>query len=508
MSEISFGTDGWRAVIAEGFTFENVKIAGSSIGKYISKNHDKELPIVIGYDTRFLSEDFAKTCCSILSGLGLNPIISSKPVPTPVVAYWAAHFPAKDSYEIINNRLCPIHSAKPVKCDELAEGSPSLSWAIKTNGAIQFTASHNPPKYCGLKYITNYGGPAPVEITNEITEYVKGMKEVILKDASYNASTVIFEPFDHYFSHIKTLIDFEQIKTAKLKIVYDPLYGAGNGYLDRILKELGCEVITIHNKKDPMFGGLLPEPREENLAELKLVVKSSGAVLGIATDGDADRISIIDQKGIFYSPNQIASMLLRHLCKNKNLKGTVVRTLSTTHLMDHLAKKYNLSVVETKVGFKWICEIMRKEKVLIGAEESGGISILGHVPDKDAVLAGVLLSEMLAYENKSLSEIYKDTLNDAGCVCINDKLDLHMENDKKEKFISSLKSAKVTDLGGLKIKSINTTEGVKYLFDDGSWFMARASGTEPMARVYFEAASENSLKLIKNEVQRIIESIM
>lgn len=468
--DITFGTDGWRAVIADQFTFENVRIASSAIGNFILKNHSKEFPVLIGYDTRFLAHDFAKCCASVLNSLGLNTLISNKPVPTPIIAFWAAGLPKNQ----------------------------------KTNGAIQFTASHNPPKYCGLKYITNYGGPASVEMTDKITGYINAINDT-RRDMPRHISTATFEPLDHYTSHIKSLINFGEIKNAKLKIVYDPLYGAGNGYLDVLLKEAGCEVTTIHNKIDPLFGGLLPEPREENLNELKLTIKTQNAVLGLATDGDADRISAVDQNGIFYSPNQIASMLLRHLYKNKKLKGAVVRTLSTTHLMDHLAKKYNLPVVETKVGFKWICEVMRKENVLIGAEESGGISILNHIPDKDALLAGMLLTEMLAYEKKSLAEIYKDTLKDAGWFCINDKLDLHLNNKEKDKLISNLKSAKITNLKGLKIISVNSMEGAKYLFEDGSWFMARASGTEPMARVYFEATSQKTLDLMRNAVQEMLK---
>ena len=470
--KITFGTDGWRAVIAEDFTFKNVRIASHAIGTYILKTYNKESPMLIGYDTRFLAEDFAKCCASVLMDLGLKPLISNKPLPTPVIAFWAAKSPYGN-----------------------------------TNGAIQFTASHNPPKYCGLKYITNYGGPASVEITNEITTYIKEGNDVPGRDVTCNIPTATFDSLNHYVSHIKNLIDFNKIKERKPKIVYDPLYGAGNGYLDFLLKEAGCEVTTIHNKRDPLFGGLLPEPREENLDELKLTIKSKSAILGLATDGDADRISAVDQNGVFYSPNQIASMLLRHLYKNKNQKGTVVRTLSTTHLMDHLAKKYNLPLVETKVGFKWICEVMRKESVLIGAEESGGISILNHIPDKDAVLAGMLLTEMLAFEKKSLTEIYKDTLKDAEWSCINDKLDLHIENKEKDKLISDLKSAKITDFSGLEIVSINTMEGAKYLFEDGSWFMARASGTEPMARVYFEATSQKTLDIMKGTIQNLLKEI-
>ncbi|MBI3591278.1 MAG: phosphoglucomutase/phosphomannomutase family protein [Candidatus Melainabacteria bacterium] len=468
---IKFGTDGWRAIIADGFTFNNVRIASHAIGKYVLNNCNRDLPILIGFDPRFLADKFARSCANELISLGLNVEVVSNVVPTPVIAFWAAKSPKK------------------------------------TNGAIQFTASHNPPEYCGLKYITSYGGPAPVEITNEITKYIRA-ENLDMKGEENNTSIPTFAPKEGYVTHLKKLIDFSKIKNANLKIVYDPMFGAGNNYLDYILKEAGCETVTIHNKKDPLFGGLLPEPKEEFLNELKKCVTENKANMGLATDGDADRISAVDRDGMFYSPNKIASMLLRHLVKNKKLKGKVVRTLSTTHLMDHLAKKYNLELIETQVGFKWICEKMLKESVLIGAEESGGISIINHIPDKDAILAGMLLTEMLAFENKTLGEIYKDTLNDANWNCINDKFDLHMDEKQKEILISRLQSANIQKFGDLQIESINKIEGAKYLLKDGSWFLARASGTEPMARVYFEATSEKSLKLMKSEIQRIVESIL
>ena len=467
---IKFGTDGWRAIIADEFTFENVKTVSQAIGKMLLKNSNTSAPIIIGYDTRFLSDEFAKTCSNELQSLGFKTLLSSMPVPTPVIAFWAAKHPY---------------------------GS--------TNGAIQFTASHNPPNYCGIKYITNYGGPAPVEVTDEITKY---LNDIDRRDVVNNVSTTVtFEPLKHYALHIENLINFDVIKKAKLTVVYDPLYGAGNGYLDTLLKEAGCTTYTIHNKKDPMFGGLLPEPREENLNDLKTEVKLKAAKLGLATDGDADRISALDQNGIFYSPNKIAAMLLRHLYKNKKLNGKVVRTVSTTHLLDHLAEKYGLEVTETKVGFKWICEEMRKGPVILGAEESGGISISGHVPDKDAVLAGMLLTEMLAYEKKSIKEIYEDTLKEAEWSCINDKIDLHLDEEPKKQLIEKFKDGGISRYGSLKIKSINTMEGVKYVLEDGSWFLARASGTEPMARVYFEATSEKILDAMKNVVTKIIEEV-
>ncbi len=473
-TEIKFGTDGWREVIADGFTFDNVQIASNAIGKLILETSSKDWPILIGYDPRFLADKFAKFCANELISLGLKIKISNRIVPTPVIAYCAANFSSG-----------------------------------KTNGAIQFTASHNPPKYCGLKYITNYGGPAPEEITDKIMENIRTQNSEVKNqktDSHTLTSHFYFDPKPHYFSHLKKLIDFNKIKSANLKVVYDPLYGAGNTYLDSLLKDAGCSTICIHNESDPLFGGLLPEPREENLKELKEAVIKNNAIVGLATDGDADRLGAIDEKGIFYSPNKIAAMILRHLVKNKKLKGTVVRTLSTTHLMDHLAKKYNLEVIETKVGFKWICKEMLKGNVLIGAEESGGISILNHIPDKDAVLSGLLLVEMLAYENKTLSEIFNDTLKDALWHCINDKFDFTINEEVKNKFVSILQSKDIKRYGNLAIKSVNTSEGAKYLLDDGSWFMARASGTEPMARVYFEATSDKVLDEMKKTVRKIFEA--
>ncbi len=469
-TEIKFGTDGWRAVIADGFTFLNVRIATRAISKFILDNSPTEGPVIIGYDPRFLAKDFAKECAIELINLGFKIKLSDSVVPTPVIAFAAVYNPSG-----------------------------------KTNGAIQFTASHNPPKYCGLKYITNYGGPAPLEITNQIMQNINAL--ALDNSNSYKTltSSHYFDPKPLYFSHLKKLIDFKTIKNASLKIVYDPLYGAGNTYLDSILKEDNYNIQTIHNKFDPLFGGLLPEPREEFLNDLKAAVIKNNAIVGLATDGDADRLGTVDEKGIFYSPNKIAAMILRHLVKNKKLKGKVVRTLSTTHLMDYLAKKYGLELIETKVGFKWICEEMIKGDVLIGAEESGGISIINHIPDKDAILSSLLLIEMLSYEKKTLSEIFNDTIKDAGWSCINDKFDFHLSEKEKDSFIRIMQSGDIKKYGELSVKSFNKLEGAKYILNDGSWFMARASGTEPMTRVYFEATSDKVLNEMKTIVKRIFD---
>lgn len=473
-NEIKFGTDGWRGIIADSFTFENVKIASQAIGKYILEEFGTNDITLIGFDTRFLSDKFAKACAYELSESGLKVQITNSFLPTPVIAFYAAK--------------------------------------NKTTCAIQFTASHNPPEYCGLKYITNYGGPAPEDVTEKITEYIRDQssnhKTSILKSNKYgiqNYEIATFNPKEEYINHLNTLINFKKIKNAKLKVVYDPIYGAGMNYLDHILFTAGCKTITIHNMPDPLFGGLLPEPKEKYLDDLKKHLKEHNADLGLATDGDADRLSAIDGSQIFYCPNKIASMLLRHLVKNKKLKGKVVRNLSTTHLLDHLAKKYNLETIETKVGFKWISQEMLKGNVLIGAEESGGISILNHIPDKDAILSGLLVVEMLAYEGKALSEIYKDTLKDANWNCLNDKMDLPLEEKHKNNLLKTLKTNDIYKYGKLKIKLINTTEGIKYILEDGSWLLIRPSGTEPLIRINFEATSDKVLNEMKNTIKNLIE---
>jgi phosphomannomutase len=478
-SSIKFGTDGWREVIADEFTFENVEIVSRAIGNLIIEKYKKDsktLPILIGYDPRFLAKEFAKAAANELSKLGINSKISDSIVPTPVMAFHAA----------------------------MGES--------KTLGAIQFTASHNPPKYCGIKYIMDYGGPAPEEVTNEImrlieeSDVLNGPSVGLLQQApTLQPNITSFDPKPLYFSHIKKLIDFDIIKKAKLKVVYDPLYGAGRGYLDALLKESGCEVITLHNTVDPLFGGLLPEPREEHLVELKEEVIRSKSSLGLGTDGDSDRLGAIDEKGAFYLPNKIASMLLRHLVKNKKMKGSVVRTLSTTHLLDHLATKYGLETIETKVGYKWIAKEMLEGDVLIGAEESGGISIKNHVPDKDAVLAGMLLAEMMAYEGKSLAEIYEDTVKDSGWSCVHGRFDMHTNDNQKDYLLANFEKTKY---GNLNVIGRTTLEGVKILLEDGSWFMARASGTEPMSRVYFEATSKDVLDKIMSDVKITVDQAM
>ncbi len=467
-SLIKFGTDGWRSIIADEFTFQNVRIVANAIGKYILTKYGNTLPVLIGFDTRFLADKFASACADKLAESGLKVKISDSYVPTPVIAYTAC--------------------------------------STSTAGAIQFTASHNPPEYCGIKYITSYGGPAPEEVTDEIVKNINlNIPVDIPKKSSIQKEIETFNPKENYIKHLKTIIDFNRIKESKVKVIYDPMFGAGNKYLDHILGLAGCEISTIHNKRDPMFGNLLPEPREQFLSDLKNNILKEHALLGLATDGDADRLAAIDNKGKFYTPNQIACMLLRHLVKNKKLKGKVVRTLSTTHMLDRLAQKYGLELIETKVGFKWICKEMLKSNVLIGAEESGGISILNHVPDKDAILAGVLLVEMIAYENKSLEEIYSDTIKDAGFSYINDKFDLHMDDAQKKLILSLLNKPSIKNIGGIKLASINTSEGVKYVLEDGSWFFARSSGTEPMFRVYFESQTEQNLQIMKKYMQNIID---
>ena len=462
---IKFGTDGWRAVIADSFTFDNVKKVANAVAQYII-NNSLNPHIIIGYDTRFLAKDFAKTCAEELNIHGITTYISETYLPTPVTAFHTVNLPQKISL------------------------------------GIQFTASHNPPKYCGMKLLAPYGAPASEEVTNEISTY---LNTTIEANKTLDKNLFLeFSSFEEYSKHLNTLINFEIIKKSNLKIIYDPIFGAGQNFLDRILLEHNINIKTIHNTLDPLFGGYLPEPKEEYLQELKTTVLKEKANVGLGTDGDSDRLGIFNEKGEYFSPNKIATMLTRHLIKNKNLKGSIARTLSTTHLLDLFAQKYSLPLIETKVGFKWLGKAMMENDVLIAAEESGGISTKGHIPDKDAILAACLVVEMMAYEKKPLDEIYSDCLAELGVKCFNDRFDLHLEEKNKHVFLELLQSGHIKTINNIKVKNLITSEGAKYVLEDGSWFFARSSGTEPMTRVYFESFNLEMLEAMKRELKGLL----
>jgi len=477
MANIKFGTDGWRAIIGEDFTAENVGIATNAIGKYVFDNFGVDKKILIGYDPRNMAKAFATQCGKTLSEAGFEVSISKTVVPTPVLAYSAK-----------------LHDA----C------------------AIMFTASHNPPQYLGMKFIPDYAGPATSEITDEIVANLgKSLDEKLggkLVDAD-------FKP--EYVEHLKTLIDFDKIKNLKTNIIFDGLYSATIGYFDKILEEFDIKYSAIHMEFDTNFGGGMPEPKPKYLKELIELVKSNcpppqpsplkgggsasncfGAI-GLSNDGDGDRFGIINELGEWVSPNEIISILLNYLKKYKKLEGPLIKTVGASLLLNKIAEKLNVEVVETAVGFKHVGEAMRLHNPIIGGEESGGLSIQGHIPEKDGILANLLILEAMAAREMSLVELQAELYEIVGARFFNDRVDLKLENDEQIK-VALEKAKNLQTVAGFKVINVDTKDGVKlYLEDNSSWILVRPSGTEPLLRIYFESDSLDKIEELKTEFIKV-----
>lgn len=467
MSEIKFGTDGWRAIIAREFTFDNIKVVAQGIANYMKNNKLAKKGIVIGYDNRFLSEEFAAECARVLIGNGIRVSLFKKSVPTPLVAYAI--------------RL------------------------LEAGGAIMITASHNPPEYNGIKFIPEYAGPALPEVTEiieeEVNKILDGGKvyELNLEEA---ATLDLLKDIDldrEYIAQLMKMINPEFFKEKQIKVVVDPMFGAGTGYLDKILTDLGCEVKTINNYRDTLFGGSMPEPTDNILSHLKRAVGTYQADLGLAMDGDADRFGIVDKEGKFISPNLFASILFDHLIKTRTFKGPVCRSIATTHMLDRIARQNGLSVIETPVGFKYIGECLREKGCMLGIEESGGLSISGHVPEKDGILACLLAVEILAYAEKSFEEINEDFTAEYGTVS-SQRFDIKTSAHEKERILRYLQDYQPKAIAGVKVDRYNEIEGKKVVLEDGSWVLIRPSGTEPLFRIYIEANDVKRICEIKDEV--------
>ncbi len=463
---IQFGTDGWRGIIADDFTFPNVHKVTRAIASYLAKTYSQDRPVLVGYDTRFLADRFAESAAEILADLGWTVKMVARDCPTPVIAYQA--------------RL------------------------LNSAGALMFTASHNSAPYCGIKYIPDYAGPATPEITDTI---VANLESASSEPASGKNNHLIstFDPKAEYLKFIYTLIDVDKIRSAGLKIKYDALYSTSRGYLDQALQYCGCEVETFHDQRDVLFGGGMPEPKAEQLEELVAAVKRDGADLGLATDGDSDRFGIVDELGNILTPNTLLLLLARHLLQNKGKTGAIVRTVATTHLLDKLASKYGLTVYETPVGFKYIGEKMRTTEVLIGGEESGGLSVLGHIPEKDGILANLLVAEVIAYEGKPLSQLVEEVTAEAGGSLFNHRLDLHLSESHKANLLNSFRSNPPTEIAGIEVKEVDYKDGIKLYLKDGSWVLLRPSGTEPLMRVYLETDSELKQQQIAQALEKMID---
>lgn len=453
MQIIKFGTDGWRGVIAREFTFENVSIVAQATMDYMVNEGLAKKGLVIGYDRRFLSQEFAERCAEIAVGNGIKVLLTETYTPTPAV-----------------------------------------SWAVKSRAAglgIMITASHNPPVYNGFKVKEGFGGSArpdtTIKIEKQVDSNITGCREVLSTPFAEALQSGMISRFDantEYYAQLKKYVDIDLIKESAIPFVVDPMFGAGSGAFPVLLPE-GLE---IHGECNPAFGGQAPEPILEHLLELSETVKNGAYRAGLALDGDADRIGAVDENGDFFSSHMIYTVLLRHLYERKGLRGGVVKTVSTTQMINLLAEKYGLELFETPIGFKHICELMLEHDILMGGEESGGLGVKGHMPERDGILMGLLLLEAMAMSGKGLKQLLDETMVEIGYFFYR-RIDLQIEQRAKERLIEKLKSGDISEIAGTAVETTNFSDGFKFIFSGGSWLLIRPSGTEPVLRLYSEASS-------------------
>ncbi|MDD5382658.1 MAG: phosphoglucomutase/phosphomannomutase family protein [Candidatus Margulisbacteria bacterium] len=453
MSQIKFGTDGWRARIAEDFTFDNLRLVTQALVDHLKEKGTPAKGVVVGYDNRFQSETFARAAAEICSGAGLKTLLTDKAVPSPVVSY-------------------------TVKNLGLAAG-------------IMITASHNPPIWNGFKIKEEFGGSA----FPETTKAVENKLSDTLRINPSSKNITIFNPRPPYLAKISSFIDLDLLKTHQLKMVIDPMYGSGAGYF----AEFGLPVIETRGSRDPLFGGINPEPLPVNLEESISFVKetalkySSELTACVVLDGDADRLAAIDGSGRFLNTHNVFTLLLHHLITHRKLSGNVVKTFNLTNLIDKLCKQYGRKLHVTPFGFKYVADLMLKEDIVMGGEDSGGMGLKGFIPERDGVLAGLMLFELMAYEKKTLAAILDNIMSEHGYYYY-DRADIHTE--KAQQIVADLKKSPPDKFAGKKISKIETLDGLKFNFEDESWILFRASGTEPLLRVYVEGRSDSDVKLI------------
>jgi phosphoglucomutase len=476
MTLIKFGTSGWRGLIARDFTFENVRVATQGIADYLlaelqrkqSPIHKRPPVVILGHDTRFLGREFSLAAAEVLAANGLKPLLTSRDAPTPVIA----------------------HTIR----------------ARKAIGGINMTASHNPAEYQGLKFSTCNGAPATPEVTRQVEANIAR-----LQGAGWTFPAAVvgtfqcqeIDPSPAYLKQLRKLIDFPTIRKAKLKIAVELMYGTGRGYLDQLLVEDGGARITLfHDELNPLFGGHHPEPNAEGMAEVSRFVRSGKAQVGLGLDGDADRFGIVDKDGTWLTPNQILTLALYHLKKNRRWKGAVVRTVPTSHQVDAVAELLGVPLHETPVGFKYIGALMESEPIIVGGEESGGLSVKGHVPEKDGILACLLMAELIATERKSLGQILKALEKQTGEFHTT-RINVRIDPARKDALLGDLGKG-LDAVGGLKVEKFITTDGFKFLLPNREWVAFRASGTEPVVRCYIEAKSARQMKKLESACRKIL----
>jgi alpha-D-glucose phosphate-specific phosphoglucomutase len=460
MGNIKFGTDGWRAIIAKDFTFENVAITAQAIADFIISKKEKiykKRSIVIGYDTRFLSEEFAETIACVLAANKIKVVLSEKPCPTPAVSFY-------------------------IKKKNLT-------------GGVMVTASHNPAKYNGIKYKGYFGGSAGSDIIDAIEEklYKSKVKTMPFADAVKKGLIKKTDIITIQLDFIKKYADMKKLKNAKLRVLVDSMNGTGGTYLADLLKGTKIKVDFINTEVNPSFKNRAPEPNEKHLQELMKLVKEGKYDLGIATDGDADRLGVVDNKGNTLTGHKVMAVLLMHLLKNRKMRGGVIQTVCGTGLINKMCDQYGVKLYETPVGFKYIAKLMIDNNILLGGEETGGIGFKKYIPERDGFLSTLLILEMIVSEKKPLDLILKEIDKQYGKY-VYERMDSLFDGAKRKKLIKGLKSNPLENVLNKKVVEINSADGTKFICKDGSWLLVRLSGTEPKLRIYSETSSSKKSK--------------
>lgn len=469
---IKFGTDGWRGIIAEDFTFDNVRLCAQAVAEYLKQNGLDKQSLVIGYDTRFASEDFAAASAEVLAGNNIRVHLCLKPAPTPVV-----------SFAVLTT---------------------------KSAGAIVITASHNPGSWSGFKYKSQDGASAPEEVTSQIekniaslTQQVGGVKRLALDRALKKGLVDYLDPSPAYFDHISRFVNIEELRRQKLNILVDSMYGAGSGYFKAVLQGGNLKITEINAERNPSFPQIQPEPIAKNLIKLSQLVVEQEANVGLATDGDADRIGVIDEKGQFLTQHQVFALLCLYLLKVRGQRGALIKTLTSTTMISRLGKLFDVPVYETPVGFKYVAPLMMEKNAIIGGEESGGYGFRGHVPERDAILAGLYFLDLMVKTGKTPSQLLNYLYSKVGPHYY-DRRDFHISTAERQTILHRLNSSPPNTIAGSKVTTVDTTDGFRFFLAGESWLLIRFSGTEPLVRIYSEAESLERARLLLDEGRKLV----
>ncbi|MEE4195101.1 MAG: phosphoglucomutase/phosphomannomutase family protein [Anaerolineae bacterium] len=483
---IHFGTDGWRAVISETFTFHNLRMVTQAIADTLSSKTWNDLSVleqepdfkkvVVGFDSRFLSDRYGSEVARVLAANGFKVFLTQSDCPTPAISYAVKH--------------------------------------LNAVAGVMITASHNAPRYNGVKVKAAFGGSASPEqcakvevYLNDNEEQARGPNLMEYDTAKQEGKIVRFNPIPEYYAHLRKLINFDLFCEEPMHVVVDSMYGSGRGTIKGILQGTAVEVTEIRGDMNPGFGGCHPEPIAKHLGPLMGAIASGLGTVGLATDGDADRIGAMDERGNFVDPHKIMSLAVKHLIEKRGMTGAVVRTISTTRMIDRLAKKHELPIYETPVGFNHIADYMLHEDVLIGGEESGGISFKGHIPEGDGILMGLLVLEMMAASGKPLGVLVDELLDEVG-PAFYERRDMRLRYPvSKEAMVNTLINSAPQQIGTEPVADIVTIDGIKYVMGDDSWLLIRPSGTEPVLRVYAEGRSPEMVKALLDFGQQIADTV-